>query len=255
MASVGRAAALLLLVAQAACIPAMPEERAVRADPAAGQLGARPQRPSRAGETGLRTIDNPGGRSGLLYVPPGYRAERPAPLVVVLHGAGGSGQHSIELARADADRLGLILFAPSSAGPSWDIISGRAYGPDVRAIDRALEQVFAGYAVDPERVAVAGFSDGASYALSLGLANGALFTDILAFSPGFMAPARREGAPQIFISHGVRDQVLPIEICSRRIVPQLKRAGYEVDYREFPGGHSVPQELARAAFDGFTYTR
>ena len=33
-----------------------------------------------------------------------------------------------------------------------------------------------------------GFSDGASYALSLGAANGDLFTHIAAFSPGFMRP-------------------------------------------------------------------
>ena len=58
---------------------------------------------------------------------------------------------------------------------------------------------------------------GASYALSVGLTNGDLFSDILAFSPGFMAPAVRHGAPNIFISHGTQDTVLPIDRCSRRI--------------------------------------
>jgi predicted esterase len=34
-------------------------------------------------------------------------------------------------------------------------------------------------------LAVSGFSDGASYALSIGPANGDLFTHVMAFSPGF----------------------------------------------------------------------
>jgi phospholipase/carboxylesterase len=129
------------------------------------------------------------------------------------------------------------------------------YGPDVAAIDGALEQTFSRYAVDPARVAVAGYSDGASYALSLGVANGDLFTHILAFSPGFMAPAVQTGSPRIFVSHGTRDRWLPIERCSRRIVPQLERAGYEVRYREFEGGHVVPPEIGREAAVWFTGVR
>jgi phospholipase/carboxylesterase len=46
--------------------------------------------------------------------------------------------------------------------------------------------------------------------------------------------------------------VLPIERCSRRLVPQLEATGYEVDYREFRGGHIVPEELARNAFEAFS---
>ncbi len=251
-----RGVALLLLLVQGGCMPAgTPDAAPLRADANQGQLSARPQTVTRAADTGLITVEEARGRSGLLYVPESYRPEKPAPLVVMLHGAGGTAQHSIELARRHAETSGFILLAPTSAGPTWDIISRRAYGPDVSAIDRALKDLFARYAIDGKRVAIAGFSDGASYALSLGLTNGALFTDILAFSPGFMAPARQDGRPGIFISHGVSDQVLPIEVCSRRIVPQLQRAGYPIDYREFPGGHSVPPDLARAAFDRLTANR
>ena len=109
-----------------------------------------------------------------------------------------------------------------------------------------------GYAVDPGRVAVGGFSDGASYALSLGITNGDLFGHILAFSPGFTAPAAQVSSPRIFVSHGTRDEVLPIDRCSRRIVPQLERAGYEVQYREFEGGHVVPPEIRSEATDWFS---
>jgi phospholipase/carboxylesterase len=41
--------------------------------------------------------------------------------------------------------------------------------------------------------------------------------------------------------------VLPIDNCSRRIVPLLRRGGYDVRYREFEGAHTVPPEIAREA--------
>jgi phospholipase/carboxylesterase len=187
----------------------------------------------------------------LLYVPAGYGAGRPAPLVVLLHGAGGDARTTLDLLRRLADTTGIILLAPTSREYTWDVIVG-GYGPDVEAIDRVLEETFSRYAVDLTRLAVGGFSDGASYALSLGINNGDLFTDVLAFSPGFMAPSVSVGTPRFFVSHGKRDRVLPIERCSRRIVPQLERAGYGVMYREFDGGHTVPSEIALEAAGRFT---
>ncbi len=55
-----------------------------------------------------------------------------------------------------------------------------------------------------------GFSDGASYALSIGLTNGDLFTHVVAFSPGFASPVTYTGKPPVFVSHGTHDEVLPI---------------------------------------------
>ncbi len=229
-------------------------EAQVTADHSSGELSARPGTVGTAeAEPGLRRLGS-GARSALLYVPKGYSSERPAPFIVILHGAGGSGQHSLDLVTRYADRFGFIVLAPSSRAASWDIISTRSYGTDVTPLDALLKQAFADFAIDPTRVAVAGFSDGASYALSLGIINGDLFTDIIAFSPGFMAPTRAEGRPRIFISHGVQDRVLPIDVCSRRLVPKLKAGGYSVDYREFPGGHTVPSHLASAAYEAFAAT-
>ena len=98
---------------------------------------------------------------------------------------------------------------------------------------------------------MAGFSDGASYALSIGLANGDLFTSVLGFSPGIVVPGQRAGKPPIFISHGRQDQILPIDECSRRIVPELQGEGYQVTYREFDGPHMVPPEVASEAMQWF----
>lgn len=227
---------------------AQTEER-LRARPASGKM-------SGPAPIGLRPLGLDAARDGYLYVPPSYRSGHPAPLALLLHGAGEDARDGLALLRGQADGVGLILLALSSQGPTWDLIVGRGrYGLDIGAIDRALEQTFSLYAIDPARVAVGGYSDGASYALSLGITNGDLFTHVLAFSPGFVAPTGQEGMPHIFVSHGTHDRWLPIDRCSRRIVPQFERAGYEVHYREFEGGHVVPPEIGREAADWFVAGR
>jgi phospholipase/carboxylesterase len=217
-----------------------------------GRLRTRPVKVSSAMPVGLQPLVLGAARNSYLYVPATYRAARPAPLVLLLHGAGGHARQSLDLLRSLADAAGLLLLAPASRDRTWDLLVGRCYGPDLALIDRALEQTFSRYAVAPERVAIGGFSDGASYALSLGITNGDLFTHVIAFSPGFMAPAGHTGSPRIFVSHGTRDGVLPIDRCSRRIVPQLERSGYEVLYREFDGGHTISPDIALEAVDWFT---
>ncbi|MFI7029977.1 alpha/beta hydrolase [Microbispora rosea] len=209
-----------------------------------GRLSARPvavARTASSPEPGVHRLD---GRA-LLSVPPAGAAG-PLPLAVVLHGAGGTAEQALEWLLPQASDLGVLLLAPQAVSATWDVIVG-GYGADVSRIDAALEEAFSRTAVAVGEVAVAGFSDGASYALSLGLANGDLFQAVLAFSPGFMAPMIRHGRPRIFVSHGVSDRVLPIDECSRRLVPELRESGYEVTYEEFRGGHQVPPQTAAAA--------
>jgi predicted esterase len=215
-----------------------------------GRLLARPVQQSGTAPLGLQPLKLDGARDGLLYVPKGYQANQPAPLVLMLHGAGGDAGGGLTPFIQLADENEPILLAVDSRQKTWDVILNR-YGPDIAFINQALEQTFSRYAIDPTRIAVEGFSDGASYALSLGIANGDLFSHVIAFSPGFMAPKEQQGKPRLFISHGKWDNVLPIDRCSRRIVPQLQRADYDVLYREFDGFHTVPKAIAREAWDWF----
>lgn len=187
-----------------------------------------------------------GGRDGVLHVPDGL-APGPAPLMLLLHGAGGTGRRQLGRMIDAINKAGVVVLAPDSRGATWDAIRGR-FSDDVAFIGRALEKTFNAVAVDPDRLTIAGFSDGATYALSLGLLNGALFTRIAAFSPGFGIDGPPAGKPKIFISHGTNDRVLPIDRCSRAIVPVLEARGYQVTFREFSGGHEIPATVRAEAF-------
>ena len=215
-----------------------------------GRLLAWPRQTTVAAPLGLQPLGLGGERDGLIYVPPGYRADRPVRLVLMLHGAGGHAHHALDPLLDLADDHRLLLVAPDSRGRTWDLLL-RGYGPDITFIDRVLAHTFSHYSVDSARIAAEGFSDGASYALSLAITNGDLFSHCIAFSPGFAAPAAQRGSPPLFISHGTRDEVLPIGTCSRRIVPRLKCAGYDVQYREFDGPHTVPPEIVGEALAWF----
>ena len=64
------------------------------------------------------------------------------------------------------------------------------------------------------------------------------------FATLFIPPlVLRRDKPLVFVSHGTRDDVFPIERCSRRVVAQLDREGYEVRYREVDGPHTVPEPV------------
>jgi len=211
-----------------------------------GRLQARP---SAAAEgpplsAGVHELDLGRGAEALLAVP---RGDPVAPsLLVFFHGAGGTaGQALAAVGDVVTDRGGLVL-APSSVARTWDLIEG-GLGPDVGVLDAALAATFS--VVTPGRIAVGGFSDGASYALSLGLANGDLFDAVLAFSPGFAAPPARHGRPRIWIAHGAHDRVLPVDRCGRRVERSLRAVGYDVTYDEFDGGHVMTPELVTAALD------
>lgn len=218
--------------------------------PGPSRLSARPGAPTVTPTTGLSQLGLEADRDGLLYVPESYAPDRPAPLFVALHGAGGEGA-SWASYPARAEARGMILLAPDSRASTWDLVRG-SFGPDVAFLDRALMYTFQRCAIDPRRVALAGFSDGASYALSLGVSNGDLFTHLVAYSPGFFKPSPPiVGKPRIFASHGTQDTVLPPRLTRDGIVPGLRADGYDVTFREFDGGHAVPAEISEAALDWF----
>ena len=123
-------------------------------------------------------------------------------------------------------------------------------GTDVAYINASIAQVSDLYNIDPVRVAIQGFSDGATYALTVGAASGKTFTHVIAFSPGGLAPPQLTGNPAIFISAGLDDAVFPYAN-SAAVVCQLVANQYVVDFLPFKGGHAVPENIANAALQWF----
>jgi predicted esterase len=207
-----------------------------------GRLTARPKGTTSASSEGTRALGLERGRDAMLQLP-AADARGPLPLLLLLHGASGSGQGMLRRVGAAAAESGVAVLAPDSRDGTWDGIRDR-FGQDVAFIDRALQRVFDTVSIDPARIAIGGFSDGATYAVSLGLINGDLFRRVLAFSPGFIVQGDAHGKPEFFISHGTSDPILPIAETSRVIVPMLQRRGYAVTFREFDGVHEVPAAIA-----------
>jgi phospholipase/carboxylesterase len=214
--------------------------------PGSAHLSARPGTPATQTAPGTQTLGlGTAGRDGFLLVPASYDPATPTPLLLGLHGAGRSAQEFIGGFGPYAESEGFLLLAPDSRQDSWDAIRG-TYGPDVTFVDDALALAFQLCNVDPTRLIVSGFSDGASYALGLGLANGDLFTRVMAFSPGFIPAFEGEpvGKPGVFVAHATNDPVLPIDETSRPIVEQLQGEGYAVLFVEHSSGHAIPASVA-----------
>jgi phospholipase/carboxylesterase len=218
-----------------------------------GRLTAKPNRKPLNNEAlkGTQVLKLDNAKETLLYVPNGYDANTPASLAVMLHGSGGVAAHGLSYIHEYADEHNIILLAPASQDYTWDIIASESFDKDVIFLDGALQFVFERYAIDAEHIAVGGFSDGASYALCMGLTNGDLFKYVIAFSPGFFYAIENNGNPVVFISHGVHDRILPINSCSRRIIPRLKKQGLQVTYHEFEGEHEMPASIKQEAIRWF----
>jgi len=235
---VNRARAIGLLVALVGC-------RASQAQTNDGVIAVAPHGPTAAVVAGKSALGFGDERDGFLFVPRDTTAARGVPLMVMLHGATQRAR-LFERILPLADSMGVAILAPDSREITWDAIRG-TFGPDIAFIQRAIAYAFDHARIDRCRVVIGGFSDGASYALSLGIRNSRAFHGVVAFSPGFVIPAPEPEKIPVFERHGREDQILPIESTSRRLVPALRQAGFDVDYAEFDGPHTMRAEDARAA--------
>lgn len=212
------------------------------------RLSARPGTPTMAATKGFTSLGLDPLRDGFMFVPQSYDPGTPIPLVVALHGSQSSSAFWAQY-ESRAEARGFAILAPDSRTSTWDIAEERL-GPDIAFIDLALEHVFDRVNVDPSSVVLLGFSDGASYAISIGVSNGDLFDHLVSHSPGFFIPFEPlVGKPAIYISHGSQDPILPVATTRDLIVPNFVQGDYDVTYEEFDGGHTIPDSIAEAALD------
>lgn len=184
------------------------------------------------------------GRTARLRVTPGPRT-RPRGLIVVFHGAGGSASEGLFVFRGAWNVPGLALVAPAALGNTWSALHQKK-DRDLETVNRSLAEAWRRCRIDRRRVAVGGFSDGATYALAMGLQNGDVFRSVLALSPGGLLDVERRGKPRVFIANGTRDDVLPVDR-SDAAVRTLRSSGYPVTYERFGGGHQVTPAISGTA--------
>jgi phospholipase/carboxylesterase len=189
-----------------------------------------------------------GSRGGFsLYVPETWEASGPpAPLVVALHGGSGHGRDFLWAWLREARSRGVLVLSPTALDRTWSIMGGEDVdAPRLRA---AVEDIVARYHVDRARVLLTGMSDGATYALLCGLAEGMPFTH-LAPACGVLHPfllARGDiqnarGRP-IYLVHGALDWMFPVQT-ARMSRDALQMAGAEVVYREIEDlSHTYPRD-------------
>jgi phospholipase/carboxylesterase len=184
---------------------------------------------------------------------------------VLLHGRGADELDLAPLLEAldpEQRHLGLLPRGPLSLPPGgqhWYVVPRVGYPdpntflPTFGALSDWLDGTLSRDRVPMARTVVAGFSQGAVMACSLGLAAGRPSpAAILAFS-GFLPRVEgfelelesRRGLP-VSISHGTLDPIIGVDF-GREARARLEAAGLAVRYREDPVGHTItPGGLAQA---------
>jgi len=220
-------------------------------------LHATPHTPARREEaaTGLVTITRGESRAFLL-TPKAIDPERAYPLVTVLHGAGRQDELLIRATRDDPDRRGALFLVGRSFHPTWDLILG-ADRVDLDFFEYAYEWIYDRYLVDPARQALLGYSDGASYALAVGLSNPRLFAAVMGWAAGFLAIdtanlTAADPRPRVFLEYGTADPLFPFAQVALPMRAALERLGYDLTFRADEGGaHWPSREFQPAALDWF----
>ncbi len=192
------------------------------------------------------------GRGGLehtcfLVVPQTYDPTKPMRLLVWLHGGvtrdeDGGGASGVRSLGQRAAEEGFLLLCPSArTGAEWWSVGG------VELIHGALADVRRRYHVDADRIACAGFSDGASGCYHLLLHQPEPFCCFLALM-GQPLVTRLAGGPSaaanvasrpIWAVHGERDTLYP-SAAMRPLMDELKTAGADLTWTDLPGaGHDL----------------
>ncbi|MCP4006003.1 MAG: hypothetical protein GY725_17590 [bacterium] len=205
--------------------------------------------------TGFVHIER-GEQQAFLLTPEEIDADKTYPLITVLHGAGRQDEMLAKAYREEPEARQALFLIGRSHGQTWDLISGGGR-PDVDFLEYAYDLIYRRYPVDFFRQALIGYSDGASYGLSLGLANPRIFRAIMAWAAGFIAvdPATLDAddpKPDILLEYGTHDELFPFQQVALPNRDALRSAGYDVTFRVDEGGRHWPSgDFQPEALDWF----
>ncbi len=181
------------------------------------------------------------------------------PTLIALHGYGANAQDLLGLhPHLAGGRLLMICpqapiqVEPGFYGFSWSQLTPPGGVADPAAIEHAVGLVrdfvdFAldAYPVDPDRVALLGFSQGGGMAYRIAFQEPARFAGLAALSTRLPAelfadapPSPAVAALPLLIQHGADDPTASVE-GGRESRDRLQALGLEPDYREYPMGHEI----------------
>jgi len=173
-------------------------------------------------------------RTYYLFVPDGLSADRPAPLVVLLHGSGRNGQSLADPWKDLAKDERFVIAAPDSRDSrAWQIpVDAPAFLIDV------VTEVERTYPIDPRRVYLFGHSAGAIMTLQMSLlesqffAAGAVHAGALPSDAGEMIQMAKRKIP-LAIWVGTKDEFFPLSAV-RATRDALTAAGLPIQLTEIP---------------------
>jgi len=176
-----------------------------------------------------------------LYHP--EKGNTPLPLVIVLHGMGGSGDNTVaKWAKRLNDEF--IVLCPSYPMGAW--WARPAEDMVLALLDHIREQ----YNVDDNRVFLAGLSNGAIGVYTIGMFYPDRFAGLIpiagSITPRFMNFLINLRNTPVYMIQGAHDPIFPIQL-SRRVNKILSDMHYPVVYREHEekgmahGGHFLPE--------------
>ena len=201
-----------------------------------------------------------GGQRAALFTPDEVDPERSYPLLTVLHGAGRQDEMLIKGWKAEAEQRQAFVLIPRSFYMTWDLIAMGMQGargpspegdepasdrPDLDFLEYAYDLIYRRYPIDPSRQALVGYSDGASYAVSVGLTNPDLFRAVMAWAAGFAAleeSVLEPGTPRphVFVEYGTHDELFPYERVALGMKQQLEELGCDLVFQTDEGGRHWP---------------
>lgn len=161
-------------------------------------------------------------REYYVHLPAGYDGATPAPLVLGLHGGGGTADKFDKLAHmnATADAHGFVAVYPQGLGKAWN--DGRAINrlkkkaDDVKFIAELCKQLAGDYAVDERRIYVTGISNGGFMSMRLAAEMPEVFAAVCSVAAGVSDFLAEEHDPPrapipVMLINGTDDPLVPYE--------------------------------------------
>jgi phospholipase/carboxylesterase len=180
----------------------------------------------------------------VLLTPSEIDPARRYPLFTVFHGAGRQDEMLVKACRDQPDLRQAFFLVPRSVDPTWDLIVGGERN-DLDFLEYAYDLIYRRYPIDVSRQVAIGYSDGASYALSVCLSNPRIFESALCWAAGFVAIDRTswkpdDPKPRFYLEYGTHDELFPFEQIAVPMRDNLRSAGYEVEFSVDQGGRHWP---------------